>query len=278
MASRTFLAFATAAAATVGANAQYSFMSSTSWVTGEDGQMHKKTHEVTKETKETRDGVMVQSRTSEVICIDGRCKEKDVVSMRPQQQEANMPSPHFLPPHAFLRGSLRDILMGSGHFNAPPPPPKEELIILGMPGNDDHEEELVLVGAPWRLRGPQVVQRLPPVQMKAAPRPAQDLAIIDGGVTTSIALAAAALSVLLAALFGAWCARGSSAREVSLTTRELAQPLACEGTLAATLAPLPVKAAAGPTMMKEEDMVPFSRKPSVGTWLSQRLPEADEEA
>lgn len=252
------LTLAVAAVAAGGANAQFrSYMGSTSLVAGQDGRMHQELHEVHKTVEMS--GPMTQSRTSEVICVDGRCKENDMISITPQQQAM---------PRAFLRGYLRDLLT---HVRVAAPPPQQKpkegfFIIGGAPQEEEPQNGLIIIGAPWRMR-----PRLQKVQVQAAAGlPTQHMPVL---VAVIAGLAAATLSFLVAALLKVCCvgSRSSSARGVSLT-RALAKPFACDGALVATLAPAPVKAAAVPGPAD----TPFHRKPSVGTWLCQRLPEVEE--
>merc|ERR1712232_1173414 len=108
-------------------------------------------------------GPVMQMKTSDVICVDGRCKEKDTISVKQQQHQDQKPCPH-----AFLRGSVRDFFNQAAAAGIPQAEPKVFLTI-GTPSSE--QQHNVLIGAPWRSR--------PRVQNQNVPSPS------SAGVSTT---------------------------------------------------------------------------------------------
>eukprot|EP00929_Paragymnodinium_shiwhaense_P063870 TRINITY_DN31960_c0_g2_i1.p1 TRINITY_DN31960_c0_g2~~TRINITY_DN31960_c0_g2_i1.p1 ORF type:complete len:249 (+),score=59.42 TRINITY_DN31960_c0_g2_i1:98-844(+) len=241
-----FLVLAVAASA---AQAQYlrSFSSSTSWVRGEDGQMHQETHTV--KTGFEQHGDMITRSRSDVVCVDGICREREVTrfGMAPQQieQVPEWPPQHIvlmLPSereNPFLRGAL---------FPQPKPEPEVQEIMIAAPAS--------------------IVPRPGPAQVEI------NLPALIG----SAFLAITALALGFAAVFSVM--RGGS--EVEARERpfaDMAVPLAAAGEAADAILPAPgavkrsTEVAEVPAVEEVPAVVaeaPFHFKPSVGTWLVAR--------
>lgn len=230
--------------------------SSVSWVQGEDGQMHQETHSTQRQTSfelgndgqlhqvvhevhsdnGMLQGSMVQRSHSEIVCIDGMCKERDSITLTSgggQQQ---------------LRGSG----CGGGRGG----------VILLLPGSGPEKNYARQVEAP-----PTFVPRPGPAEIDINANAARL------GVVLAVAAILASILTTMRVLCTA-SSRTVEAREVSLTRGPLAEPLALSQDIPmSVLPPAAVKATVveedcGCGKAKE---AAFQFRPSVGTWLSTRI-------
>mmetsp|Transcript_21632 Transcript_21632/g.60737 ORF Transcript_21632/g.60737 Transcript_21632/m.60737 type:complete len:295 (-) Transcript_21632:89-973(-) len=79
-----------------------SFMSSSSWVAGADGQMHQRVHQVQSET--VSDGFLTKHTQSEVSCAHGSCQQQTLRATHPSHPGAA--AAHQMPVPASIRGIL----------------------------------------------------------------------------------------------------------------------------------------------------------------------------
>eukprot|EP00401_Gymnodinium_catenatum_P018002 CAMPEP_0117556980 /NCGR_PEP_ID=MMETSP0784-20121206/52089_1 /TAXON_ID=39447 /ORGANISM="" /LENGTH=264 /DNA_ID=CAMNT_0005354273 /DNA_START=30 /DNA_END=824 /DNA_ORIENTATION=+ len=258
------LACIAAAVLVVSADGQFmsTFMSSSSWVQGPDGRMHQQVHEV--KTSIEQQGGGLTKDTSEVDCIDGRCRERDSVVYMPQNAARAPWGGMQAPP------SLR------GYLNSFFGPLREMPVPREVP-------DAVLIGPIRVANEAQQASKEMPVQQVSAP-PEDPMQLSMTAVVVAAAFAGMGVLVTAAGLLRLWIfSAGAEARELQFNN--MAEPLATADSLpvarvgsavAATTATATVSHGQEMEDLQTPQEIPFELKPSVGTWLCQRRPADDE--